>query len=138
MLKLLKKNCAEFNKELSASKNSSFPKATIYQSICFLPLNPLVTFATFYMMQLYCSHHLAIAEKLTNKKIHVNISAVPLHMQKQGDMYLPKGRPSYKGSVLGFEVHYPLSPILKVHKIEIFLDSDFGICFISFLVMSKY
>ncbi len=27
---------------------------------------------------------------------------------------------------------------LKVHKIENFFDSDFGICFISLLVMSKY
>ncbi len=27
---------------------------------------------------------------------------------------------------------------LKVHKIENFLDSDFGICVISLLVMSKY
>ncbi len=27
---------------------------------------------------------------------------------------------------------------LKVHKIEIFVDSDFGIFVISFLVMSKY
>ncbi len=29
-------------------------------------------------------------------------------------------------------------PSLKVHKIENFFDSDFGICFISLLVMSKY
>ncbi len=28
--------------------------------------------------------------------------------------------------------------LLKVHKIENFLDSDFGICVISLLVMSKY
>ncbi len=27
---------------------------------------------------------------------------------------------------------------LKVHKIENFFDSDFGICVISLLVMSKY
>ncbi len=27
---------------------------------------------------------------------------------------------------------------LKVHKIENFFDSDFGICVISFLVISKY
>ncbi len=27
---------------------------------------------------------------------------------------------------------------LKVHKIENFFDSDFGICFISLLVISKY
>jgi hypothetical protein len=27
---------------------------------------------------------------------------------------------------------------LKVHKIEIFFDSDFGICVISFLVWSKW
>jgi hypothetical protein len=27
---------------------------------------------------------------------------------------------------------------LKVHKIENFFDSDFGICIISLLVMSKY
>ncbi len=31
-----------------------------------------------------------------------------------------------------------LKPALKVHKIENFLDSDFGICVISLLVMSKY
>ncbi len=29
-------------------------------------------------------------------------------------------------------------PILKVHKIENFFYSDFGICIISLLVMSKY
>jgi hypothetical protein len=28
--------------------------------------------------------------------------------------------------------------LLKVHKIENFFDSDFGICVISLLVMSKY
>ncbi len=28
--------------------------------------------------------------------------------------------------------------LLKVHKIENFFDSDFGICIISLLVMSKY
>jgi hypothetical protein len=28
--------------------------------------------------------------------------------------------------------------LLKVHKIENFFDSDFGICLISLLVMSKY
>jgi hypothetical protein len=27
---------------------------------------------------------------------------------------------------------------LKVHKIENFFDSDFGICIISLLIMSKY
>jgi hypothetical protein len=32
----------------------------------------------------------------------------------------------------------PASGDLKVHKIENFLDSDFGICVISLLVMSKY
>ncbi len=35
----------------------------------------------------------------------------------------------------------PLSPFrlsLKVHKIENFFDSDFGICVISLLVMPKY
>ncbi len=31
-----------------------------------------------------------------------------------------------------------LTYALKVHKIENFFDSDFGICFISLLVMSKY
>jgi hypothetical protein len=31
-----------------------------------------------------------------------------------------------------------LSMCLKVHKIENFFDSDFGICVISLLVMSKY
>jgi hypothetical protein len=30
------------------------------------------------------------------------------------------------------------SIVLKVHKIENFFDSDFGICVISLLVMSKY
>ncbi len=35
--------------------------------------------------------------------------------------------------------HYTLSIIgLKVHKIENFFDSDFGICVISLLGMSKY
>ncbi len=28
--------------------------------------------------------------------------------------------------------------LLKVHKIENFFDSDFGICVISLIVMSKY
>ncbi len=28
--------------------------------------------------------------------------------------------------------------MLKVHKIENFFDSDFGICVVSLLVMSKY
>jgi hypothetical protein len=34
----------------------------------------------------------------------------------------------------------PMGPFhcLKVHKIENFFDSDFGICIISLLVMSKY
>jgi hypothetical protein len=31
-----------------------------------------------------------------------------------------------------------LSTLLKVHKIENFFDSDFGICVISLLVMTKY
>ncbi len=38
-------------------------------------------------------------------------------------------------------VHYIftfLEKLLKVHKIENFFDSDFGICVISLLVMSKY
>jgi hypothetical protein len=34
--------------------------------------------------------------------------------------------------VLGFDFD------LKVHKIENFFDSDFGICVISLIVMSKY
>jgi hypothetical protein len=34
-------------------------------------------------------------------------------------------------------VHW-LEECLKVHKIENFFDSDFGICLISLLVMSKY
>jgi hypothetical protein len=36
---------------------------------------------------------------------------------------------------LSFKRKYTL---LKVHKIENFFDSDFGICVISLLVMSKY
>ncbi len=32
----------------------------------------------------------------------------------------------------------PTEEHLKVHKIENFFDSDFGICVISLLVMSKY
>ncbi len=34
--------------------------------------------------------------------------------------------------------HGQKRPLLKVHKIENFFDSDFGICVISLLVMSKY
>ncbi len=34
-------------------------------------------------------------------------------------------------------IHTPIGH-LKVHKIENFFDSDFGICVISLLVMSKY
>jgi hypothetical protein len=35
-------------------------------------------------------------------------------------------------------ITFPWSSSLKVHKIENFLDSDFGICVISLIVMSKY
>ncbi len=33
--------------------------------------------------------------------------------------------------------NFPPSGVLKVHKIENFFDSDFGICVISLLVMHK-
>ncbi len=50
------------------------------------------------------------------------------------------GKLRKKGKVLrrneaGEELFYL---VLKVHKIENFFDSDFGICVISLLVMSKY
>ncbi len=35
-------------------------------------------------------------------------------------------------------VFFSILKKLKVHKIENFFDSDFGICIISLLVMSKY
>ncbi len=38
---------------------------------------------------------------------------------------------TYKSSI-------EIEQYLKVHKIENFFDSDFGICIISLLVMSKY
>ncbi len=37
-----------------------------------------------------------------------------------------------------FTTNHRLNMELKVHKIENFFDSDFGICVISLLVMSKY
>jgi hypothetical protein len=37
-----------------------------------------------------------------------------------------------------FVVSTPEPVFLKVHKIENFFDSDFGICVISLIVMSKY
>ncbi len=53
-------------------------------------------------------------------------------------------RSKYK-TVKATDGHYMQSVIkvhvfsnLKVHKIENFFDSDFGICVISLLVMSKY
>ncbi len=44
----------------------------------------------------------------------------------------------YKIRALPRTVSYRVFPLLKVHKIENFFDSDFGICVISLLVMSKY
>jgi hypothetical protein len=44
-------------------------------------------------------------------------------------------RHSGQMGVFGYSAN---SCTLKVHKIENFFDSDFGICVISLLVMSKY
>ncbi len=42
-------------------------------------------------------------------------------------------------TVIGHEDYaVQLVNYLKVHKIENFFDSDFGICVISLLIMSKY
>jgi hypothetical protein len=38
----------------------------------------------------------------------------------------------------GYSWTYIGTKSLKVHKIENFFDSDFGICVISLIVMSKY
>ncbi len=47
-------------------------------------------------------------------------------------------RVSFHG-VIDHQVHCDvIAQRLKVHKIENFFDSDFGICVISLLVMSKY
>jgi hypothetical protein len=46
-------------------------------------------------------------------------------------LYIPL---AYICTICGVCVHCHL----KVHKIENFFDSDFGICVISLLVMSKY
>jgi hypothetical protein len=41
-------------------------------------------------------------------------------------------------NLITWVLNFFLSAVLKVHKIENFFDSDFGICIISLLVMSKY
>jgi hypothetical protein len=59
-----------------------------------------------------------------------HLSSLPLHL---------KGP---KHEIFVAELFMQFKPVwvddLKVHKIENFFDSDFGICVISLLVMSKY
>ncbi len=66
-------------------------------------------------------------------ELHVRLKDCKMHSNRCTE----KGRRSIPIGLVSINERTVFAT-LKVHKIENFFDSDFGICLISLLVMSKY